>query len=428
MSLLQMSLTGSAVILFIVVIRALAIHRLPKAMFPALWVIAALRLLLPFSIPLPFITHTPYVADAIKNAVTAYAPAPSGGTTVSGSASVSFSVFKIFWLTGLLLMMLYFFISYFRSIRKFRMAIPDTTPFVREWLNGHPMYRPLEVRSLDQISSPLTYGILKPVILLPKKMQRSDEALLRYVLTHEYIHIRRFDNVTKLIFATALCIHWFNPLVWLMYFLANRDMELSCDACVIRMLGETQKTGYALALIQMEKNKSGVSPLYSSFGKLAITERIEAIMKYKKFSALAVAVAFISLAGAAAAFATSDEEPANSFVSAEDGSTLPVSDNEVSVAQPFSTEETSDGSDYSFEEAEGSTFDEQNDARQQVITTIESQKLEAEHKKMEELQQVITDIESGRITGYTMEDFESGNGPECVIMDSTYAASYYFEN
>ena len=88
------------------------------------------------------------------------------------------------------------------------------------------------------ISSPLTYGILHPVILLPKKLDRNDQAALKYVLTHEYVHIRRFDAITKILFAAVLCIHWFNPLVWVMYVLANRDIELSCDAWVIRMMGE----------------------------------------------------------------------------------------------------------------------------------------------------------------------------------------------
>lgn len=57
--------------------------------------------------------------------------------------------------------------------------------------------------------------------------------MLQYVFAHEYVHIRRFDSITKLVLITALCMHWFNPLVWAMYVLANRDIELSCDEAVI---------------------------------------------------------------------------------------------------------------------------------------------------------------------------------------------------
>ena len=67
-----------------------------------------------------------------------------------------------------------------------------------------------------------------------------------------------------------------------MYCLANRDIELSCDAWVIRMMGEKNRSSYALMLIKMEERRNGMSALCSHFGKNAISERIEAIMKFKK--------------------------------------------------------------------------------------------------------------------------------------------------
>ena len=288
MSLFQMSVAGGVLILFIVVIRALAIHRLPKTTFLALWMIAALRLLLPLSIPMPFKIHIDL--DVFSDVVQKL---PSGnigfpipgesrhaydtGAVVSSPAAERISIFVILWLVGVLLLALYFSISYLRSMRKFRMSVPDNTPYIREWLNAHQIVRPIEVRSSDLISSPLTYGILHPVILLPKKLDRNDQAALQYVLTHEYVHIRRFDAITKILFAAVLCIHWFNPLVWGMYVLANRDTELSCDAWVIRMTGVKNRSSYALMLIKMEERRNGMSALWNHFGKNAISERIEAI-------------------------------------------------------------------------------------------------------------------------------------------------------
>ena len=316
MSLFQMSVAGGVLILLIVVIRALAIHRLPKTTFLALWMIAALRLLLPFSIPLPFNIHigldifSNVVQELPSGNIASTLPGDSPpsydiGTAVPSPATEHISTFEILWLVGVLLLALYFFISYFRSMRKFRMSIPDNTPYIQNWLAAHQISRPLAVRSSDLISSPLTYGILRPVILLPKKLDRNDPVALKYVLTHEYVHIRRFDAITKILFAAVLCIHWFNPLVWVMYVLANRDMELSCDAWVIRMLGEKNRSSYALMLIKMEERRSGMSALCSHLGKNAISERIEAIMKFKKTSILACAFALVLVVGATTAFATS---------------------------------------------------------------------------------------------------------------------------
>ena len=316
MSLFQMSVAGGVLILFIVLIRALAIHRLPKTTFLALWMIAALRLLLPFSIPLTFNIHigldvfSDVVQELPSGNIASTLPGDSPpsydiGTAVPSPATEHISTFEILWLVGVLLLAIYFSISYFRSMRKFRMSIPDNTPYIQNWLTAHQISRPLAVRSSDLISSPLTYGILHLVILLPKKLDRNDQVALKYVLTHEYVHIRRFDAITKILFAAVLCIHWFNPFVWVMYVLANRDMELSCDAWVIRMMGAKNRSSYALMLIKMEERRNGMSALCSHFGKNAISERIEAIMKFKKTSILACAFALVLVVGATTAFATS---------------------------------------------------------------------------------------------------------------------------
>ena len=148
-------------------------------------------------------------------------------------------------------------------------------------------------------------GIFRPVILLPKKMDWKNEKQLQYVLSHEYVHICRYDTVTKLVAALALCIHWFNPFVWVMYLLFNRDIELACDESVIRQLGEKSKSAYSLMLIDMEAAKSGLLPFCNSFSKNAIEERITAVMKTKKNSLFAICIAAVLIVGVTTAFATS---------------------------------------------------------------------------------------------------------------------------
>ena len=313
MSLVEMTLSGGAFILFIVVVRALALHRLPKGAFLALWEMAALRLLLPFTIPLPFSLFAP---AGRLTAVGGYLTA--GGTPAPGTPAVGIPaaapvaagtapspVLPVVWLTVAALMAAYFTVSYARARRRFRTSVPDDAPAVRRWLACQRLRRPLEVRQSALVSSPLTYGILRPVILLPEHMERDDEATLTYILTHESIHVQRFDAVAKLVFTAVLCVHWFNPLVWVLYVLADRDLELSCDERVMDTLGGREKASYALTLIDMEEARSQCFSPYNHFSKLAIEERIEAIMKYKKASVLALGLAVALVIGATTAFAAS---------------------------------------------------------------------------------------------------------------------------
>ena len=314
MSLVQMTLSGGAFILFIVVVRALALHRLPKGAFLALWEMAALRLLLPFTIPLPFSADTPMgrllaAGERLSaGGTTGLEPEDVGISGVSAEAgTASGAALPVVWLVVAALMAAWFAAAYVRARQRFRWSTPDDAPAVRRWLAGQKLRRPLEVRQSVQVSSPLTYGVLRPVILLPADMERGDENALAYILTHELIHIRRFDGAAKAVFAAVLCVHWFNPLVWVMYVLANRDLELSCDERVMDALGGREKASYALTLINMEEARSRCFSPYNHFSKLAIEERIEAIMKYKKASVLALILAIVLVVGATTAFATSPE-------------------------------------------------------------------------------------------------------------------------
>ena len=79
------------------------------------------------------------------------------------------------------------------------------------------------------------------------------------MLEHEFVHIQRFDVLSKLLLIAAVCVHWFNPLVWVMYVLANRDLELSCDETVLRRFGGDVRAAYARVLIRMEAARSGTA-------------------------------------------------------------------------------------------------------------------------------------------------------------------------
>ena len=318
MSLLQMSFSGAILILVIVVIRALAINKLPKKTFLALWGIALFRLLIPFTVPASFSVYslmkyfapTHSLSEEISKGnmepiipyrnVAAIPTAP-----VDGKIQNSISLWVIIWLSGMLICAVVFTVSYFKCRKEFKTSLPVRNEYTQKWINEHQILRSIEIRQSDRISTPLTYGVFHPVILLPKTVDRIDRKSLGYILAHEYVHIRRFDTVTKLIATFALCLHWFNPGVWVMYVLANRDIELSCDEAVIRLFGESTRSSYAMAIIQMAEVKSGITPLCNNFSKNAIEERIVAIMKFKKSSFIALALACALVLTVGATFATS---------------------------------------------------------------------------------------------------------------------------
>ena len=322
MSLLQMSFAGAVMILAIIVIRALAITFLPKKTFLALWGIAVMRLLLPFSLPSVFSVyslignHIPMTAPAkVQQAFEVLPPEISGQmATMPGGISNTaspISVWTIIWGIGALVCALVFAIAYWKCRQEFQTSLPVDNDFIKGWLSSHQLKREISIRQSSRFSVPLTYGVLRPVILTPTSTDWENTKALQYVFAHEYVHIRRFDSITKLVLITGLCVHWFNPLVWAMYVLVNRDIELSCDEAVVRLFGENTKAAYARSLISMEETRSGLTPLCNNFNKNAIEERITAIMKMKKTSVFSLVLALFLVFGVTTAFATSAVAMAN---------------------------------------------------------------------------------------------------------------------
>lgn len=318
MSLLRMSLSGAILILAVVVIRAITINKLPKKAFLAFWGIAIVRLLLPVSLPSVFNVFTLTnkgipVLDSVERGISDLTSKTLASqqteienwtTQVLHDSTPTVSALFLLWMIGALFFAGYFLVSYLRCRREFKTSLPVQNDFVKEWLSEHPLRRTMEVRSLTGISTPLTYGLIHPVILMPKNTNWENEHQLRYMLFHEYVHICRFDAISKLIVAAAICIHWFNPIVWVLYILFNRDIELACDECVVRHFGENGRAAYARTLIDMEEQRQGFAPFYNYFAKNAIEERIESIMKFRKVSITALVIVLgIMIAGTATAFA-----------------------------------------------------------------------------------------------------------------------------
>ena len=321
MSLLQMSFAGAVMILIITLIRALALHRVPKETFRLLWGVALVRLLIPFSFSsgisiYSLLKQNAAPAIAEKNTVAVF-PTLLPGNNFSalpqiGSVSgAGFPLWTAVWGIGAFLLFIIFAAAYLKCYQEFQISFPVENKASRRWLQTHTLQRQISIRQSDRISSPLTFGILHPVILMPKRTNWKNETALQYVLEHEFVHIRRFDAFSKLLFAAAVCVHWFNPFVWLMYVLANRDIELSCDEAVVHHFGYAEKSSYAKVLIYMEEEKSCFAPFCNHFSKNAIEERITAIMKTKKITIVSLAAAVLLVAGTVTVFATSAKPAKN---------------------------------------------------------------------------------------------------------------------
>ena len=314
MSFLQMSLTGGVMIAVSTLLRALAMNHVPKKTFLALWGAALVRLLVPVSLPSPLSVYSLLARERaarlpeVAAVVTRLPSAIPAGQASAQETAASLSVWSIVWIAGALLCAAFFAVAYCKCRREFRMSLPVENDFTRRWLAEHPLRRRLAIRQSDRVSSPLAFGVLRPVILMPKATDWSDERALSYVLEHEFVHIQRFDALSKLLLIAAACVHWFNLLVWAMYVLANRDLELSCDETVVRRFGGA-RASYARVLIGMEAEKSGFAPLCNHFSRTAIEERITAIMKTKKITFLSLLLAAALIAGTVTVFATSEKQP-----------------------------------------------------------------------------------------------------------------------
>lgn len=346
MSLLQMSFLGTVIILLIVVLRAVLINRLPKKTFLILWWIALIRLLVPFSIK--SVTSIYSLLQSIYSDInpvrtaqtTTFLPIHGNMPEIANGLSEamvqrteSISILSVIWLAGLLLCFGFFAVSYIKCYREFRFSLPVENDILEAWKEKHPLKRSLSIQQTETIAAPLSYGVIRPVILMPKNTEWKNIYQLRYVLEHEYVHIRRLDMLTKLIMIAAVCIHWFNPLVWVMYILFNRDLELSCDETVVRRFGMDIKSVYATALISMEEKKSGLTPLCNSFSKNAIEERIRAIMKIKKTSKFAVIISAVLVICVTGGFATSASSLEKKTETAQENGETTVALNEVNIRE-----------------------------------------------------------------------------------------------
>lgn len=322
MSVFQMSLQGGVLVVAIVILRAIALNKLPKNTFLVLWGMALLRLLIPFSFSSRFSIYT-FVSNIFNLSSEIRTPMTENQSIISrstigvsgiadvsmqaiGDKSISADTLTLVWIVGMIALFVFFTVVFWRSCRALRFScLISQNIIIDDWLHKHKIQRSIKVLQSDRLTTPITVGFVRPQIILPTLMNMNDEQLLRHVLTHEYYHIRRFDALWKLIMVFSLCIHWFNPMVWVMAILINRDLELTCDEMVVRHFGASKKKSYAYSLINMAEQQNRIALLFSGFSRNAVEERIKAIMKFKKSSIISICTSIAAIFLIAITFTTS---------------------------------------------------------------------------------------------------------------------------
>ena len=282
LKILNMSITAGWLILAVILLRAL-LKKAPKWVFCLLWGLVALRLVCPFSLEsvlslipsretipgdiarqaAPSIHSGISLVDKSLNPVISQTLGPGEIVTSANPLQVLIPLGAALWAAGILILLIYAFISYTKLRRSVAAGLP---------LEKH-------VYVCDQIKAPFILGFFRPRIYLPSSLGGET---LKHVLAHERAHLRRRDHLWKPLGFLLLALHWFNPLCWLAYILLCRDIEGACDEKVIRDMDREQLADYSQALLDMSFPRRRIAACPLAFGEVGVKERVKGILNYKK--------------------------------------------------------------------------------------------------------------------------------------------------
>lgn len=296
--LVNMSLAASVVAAVVIILR-LVLRKAPKRISVVLWLLVALRLILPFSIEssfslMPSYAVTPQgvvsyekteINSTPTDVITVTSPSGDSKEYQKTSLTDSMPIEVAIWLGGMAIMLVYALASY-TAIRK---KVSESVP-----LKGN-------IRLCDRIATPFILGIFRPKIYLPTSMNESDTA---YVTAHEKAHLRHGDHIWKPLGFLLLTVYWFNPVMWLAYILLCRDIELACDERVIGELGAESKKPYSDALLNCSAPRRSISACPLAFGETGVKQRIKNVLSYKKPAVWIIAAALILCIAASVCFLT----------------------------------------------------------------------------------------------------------------------------
>ena len=297
---LNMSIAGTVVGGVILLLQRML--RLPKRLIFALWIVPLVRLWMPFGAdskyslmglirrvtvrPVEYMEGLPHInVEASMMNVIGVAESYFPIVYKKNVYQTVFGTAEVIWLVVAVAAVLAGVAIYLSTAAELKSAKPIRNRIYRS----------------DKVTSPMVFGVIRPRILLPEipamgavgdsteTFGAEDEQ--SYVLLHEQTHIRRMDNLWRVIAVLTRCLHWFNPFIWLFLKRFLADMELACDEKVISIYGEEQCKEYASALLDYEEQKVLFA---SGFGGAGIRLRIKEILSYRRLTVFS-AVGFLVL-------------------------------------------------------------------------------------------------------------------------------------
>jgi len=304
-SVLNISLTASYVIVAIMLVR-LFLKKAPKTISYAIWAVAGLRLAIPFTFEsifslIPFrsqpISQTATLGENVSFSSSAGAVLESVGDVANGgleTIAVQFgkiadgypmaaeaynsNVWLMFgsylWIIGIVVLLIYSVVSIILLNRRLHAAtlIEDN------------------IYEAENLKTPFVLGLFRPKIYIPSGLPAEEKS---YIILHEQTHIRRFDPLVKMVAFIILCVHWFNPLVWVAFLLMSADMEMSCDERVLKEMGSKIKQVYATSLLSLATGRRLINGSPIAFGEGNVKVRIKNILNFKKPTAWVMIVSII---------------------------------------------------------------------------------------------------------------------------------------
>ena len=272
----RMNMAACIVVPCIAAARKKLLYRIPGRTWLFLWKILIFRLLCPLTFELQLKN-----VDVSRTAANIFRQREKMGLPADGLLLSVSEILKIIWLAGVIAAVVFFVSSHLAGRRLYCMSLPVEGVYFEKWKKSHSLRRKVEIKKSGRIAAPLTYGLIKPVILLPAYNNMKEESL-GFILEHEFIHIKRLDILLKWILVFTCSFYWYNPLIWVMYFFVNRDIELSCDEILLKNQTLGYRKEYLNLLIDLESKKLKGNILCSPFCKYPIEERIKVMVKIKK--------------------------------------------------------------------------------------------------------------------------------------------------
>ncbi len=288
---LNMSIAAGILLALVLILRQVMRRYAAAGFRYLLWIPFLFRLLVPYALPSIFSVYNLFhrkVASPNGLLLTVvYLDSPTlplAQDLLSGQAQPEWNLLAwgcVIWAIGAIGILIFFAIQYLRIRLALRVSYRVTDDRAAEWAAQAGLRRVPQMLYTDAVQGPMVFGILRPQVLLPLRM-KDELADRRYILLHEFSHIRCWDHGILLMGCVALALHWFNPLVWIARNMMARDIECACDQRVLRCVGVEEQLNYAQTLVDWANQRRFGLVSYAAFGERDVTRRVKGVLTWRR--------------------------------------------------------------------------------------------------------------------------------------------------